>query len=68
VFPHAESRRFNDHVFARSGDGWRVSVATPEAVAAYADHKRELVRRAAAAVCSASESSVDCDVPPPERL
>lgn len=49
VFRRAGGQRFNDHVFARSGEGWRVSVATREALLAdgdlradYAERKRAL--------------------------
>ncbi len=47
VFREEDSQRFNDHVFGRPDDGWRVSVATAAALrarpalrAAYEQHKR----------------------------
>ncbi len=47
VFREHGGQRFNDHVFARSDDGWKVSVATaaalrarPDLRAEYEQHKR----------------------------
>jgi GrpB-like predicted nucleotidyltransferase (UPF0157 family) len=47
VFRAQDGQRFNDHVFARSDDGWKVSVATavalrerPELRTEYEQHKR----------------------------
>ncbi len=45
VFRRAAGQRFNDHVFARSGEGWRVSVATREALRADADLRRAYAER-----------------------
>jgi GrpB-like predicted nucleotidyltransferase (UPF0157 family) len=49
VFREADGQRFNDHVFAHSGDGWKVSVATvavlsdrPELRTEYEQVKREI--------------------------
>jgi len=47
VFREEDGQRFNDHIFGRSDDGWRVSVATAAALRArpalrraYEQHKR----------------------------
>jgi len=51
VFREAEGQRFNDHVFAHSGDGWKVSMATvavlrerPDLRAEYEQLKRTTAR------------------------
>lgn len=62
VFRRSESgQRFNDHVFAVSGDRWKTSVATREGLRAYDDLRREyesLKRELAAATDDLTEYSV----------
>ncbi|WP_394739222.1 GrpB family protein [Natronococcus roseus] len=44
VFREHEGQRFNDHVFAASSDGWRVSVVTRDVLAARPDRREEYER------------------------
>ncbi|WP_339104275.1 GrpB family protein [Haloterrigena salinisoli] len=41
VFRREDGQRFNDHVFAASADGWRVSVVTRDVLAARSDLRAE---------------------------
>ncbi|MDG5761459.1 GrpB family protein [Natronococcus sp. A-GB1] len=44
VFREHDGQRFNDHVFAVSSDGWKVSVATRDVLAACPDRREEYER------------------------
>lgn len=45
VFRRHDGQRFNDHVFAASSDGWRISVITREVLVAYSEGKTAFVER-----------------------
>ena len=44
VFREHDGQRFNDHVFAASSDGWKVSVVTRDVLAARLDRREEYER------------------------
>ncbi|MDG5818315.1 GrpB family protein [Natronococcus sp. A-GB7] len=61
IFREHDGQRFNDHVFAASSDGWKISVVTRDVLAARPDRREEYERLLE--VARTDDVGVNCPVP-----